>query len=178
MYTGGLGPDIASPIYTKSADTKPVSEEMVNQGVSVGMPSKWVFGGRPAQADPLAEARTGHGVPLDPEEYAAYVKLAAGHGLGRLPILKDKLAGLIESDTYKRQSDGPDGGKSLLIKDVIGRYRQAAQAKLIADSPQLQAQLRQKLQQKGQALRPASRSIAQPPQGGGEASSVIGDLLR
>jgi hypothetical protein len=178
-YTGGLGPDIASPIYTRSADTKPVSEEMVRQGVSVGMPGKWVFGGRPGQSDPLAEARTGHGVPLEPEEYAQYVKLAAGHGLGRLPLLKDKLAGLIASDTYKRQTDGQDGGKALLIKDIIGRYRAAAQAKLISDSPQLQAQLRAKLQGRGEALRPkkAQGLLPQAAQQG-VGGSTIGDLLR
>ena len=61
---------------------------MVNQGVSVGMPSRWIFG-TPIPNDPLAEPSVKQGVPLEPHEYQKFVKLAAGHGLGsRMPLLK------------------------------------------------------------------------------------------
>ena len=177
-YGGGLGPDIASPIYTKTPGLQPVSEEMVRQGVSVTMPAKWVFGKRPPQGDPLAEPSVAQGVPLEPKEYEQYVKLAAGQGLAPgLPLLKDALADLIGSNAYKSQTDGPDGGKALLIKDTIYRYRRAAHDKLIADSPELQTQLMLKMKQRGEALRPASTLLPQP-RGFERRSDDMSNLIR
>lgn len=177
-YSGAVATDIGSPIYTKTPDLKPVSEEMVKQGVSVGMPGRWVFG-KPMAQDPLNEPSVKDGVPLEPDEYARYVKLAAGHGLGsRVPLLKDRLTALIGSDTYQRQSEGPDGGKALLIRDTIYAYRNAAQAKLIAESPELRAQLLAKTRQRGAALRPQGSLIPSPrqmPTGGG-VSDMLKDL--
>ena len=175
---GGLGPDLASPIYTKTPGLKPVSEEMVRQGVSVAMPAKWVFGKRPPQGDPLAEPTAGHGVPLEPAEYAQYVRLAAGHGLASgLPLLKDRLMTLIASDAYQRETDGPDGGKALLLKDVIYKYRRAAHDKLIADSPALQAQIMQKAKQRVEAVRPGATMLPQPRESG-RRSEDMENLIR
>jgi len=177
MLRGGLGPDMASPIYTKTPDLKPVSDEMVKQGVSVGMPRKWIWGPQVGQ-DPLREPSTKDGVPLKPDEYDKFVKLAAGHGLGsRMPLLKDTLQKLIASDVYQRQSDGPDGGKAKLIRERIYTYRAAAQDKLVADSPELQAQLRRKLRGAGEALRPKGSSLIPSP-ATRETGSSVGDMLK
>lgn len=175
--SGGLGPDLFSPIYTKTPELKPVSEEMQRLQISVGMPGKWIFG-KPMGKDPLTEPSAKDGVPLEPKEYEQYVKLAAGRGLGsRMPLLKDALQKLIESDTYKRQSEGLDGGKAMLIKDRINAYRNAAQAKLIAESPELRAQLMRKTMQRGEALRPQGSLIPNPAQVQNRAAGV-GDMLK
>ena len=174
---GGLGPDIASPIYTKTPELKPVSEEMVKQGVSVGMPGKWIFG-KPMGKDPLNEPSVKDGVPLEPAEYEKFVKLAAGHGLGsRMPLLKDALGALIKSDTYQRMSDGPDGVKAQLIRDRIYMYREAARQVLIKDSPELQAQLKRKAMQQVDASRPKNSLIPSPGQFR-DTSSSVGDMLK
>jgi hypothetical protein len=172
QYSGGVGPDWASPLYTKTPGVKPVSEEMQRLGVSVGMPARWVFGSRPAQTDPLAVPSATDGVPLEPAEYTKYVRLAAGHGLApNLPLLKDALTTLMASDRYKMLTDGPDGSKAMVVKDLIYKYRAAAQQKLIAESPALQAQLKRKIQQRAQVLtgprpvQPGASTIPQPPGG-------------
>jgi hypothetical protein len=170
QYSGGVGPDWASPVYTKTPGLKPVSEEMQKQGVAVGMPARWVFGTRPAQSDPLAVPSAKDGVPLEPAEYTQYVRLAAGHGLAPgLPLLKDALAAVIASPDYQRQTDGPDGGKALLLKSLVYKYRAAAQEKLIADSTELQAQLKLKMKQRADALvrpvQPGASMIPQAPGG-------------
>jgi hypothetical protein len=175
----GVASDIASPIYSKSADLKPVSDEIVRLGVSVSMPGKWVFGKRANQTDPLAQPSVKDGVPLEPAEYEKYVKLAAGYGLGNLPPLKEALAKLMESDAYKRQSDSPDGGKAMLLRERIYSYRAAAQAKLVAESPELQAQLERKTKGEAEALRPPGSTLIGagrvPAPSSGEG---VGDMLK
>lgn len=86
------------------------------------------------------------GVPIDlgnyPKAYDAYVTLA-GNGL-KLPQYgnkgaKDFLDAMVTgkssswSQIYNFQSDGPDGGKAMMIRDIIRDYRQAAARAVLND---------------------------------------------
>lgn len=119
--SGGLGPDIISPIYTNEVKDNPVADEMVRQQVPIGMPR-----------------RTVNGVDLNPEQYDQYILYYAGEGLGRgIPKLKTALGNLIKSTGYRNATDGPDGGKSLLIRSTFANYRSAAQKKLFEENAEL-----------------------------------------
>lgn len=113
MLEGGLGPDLISPIYTTTKKLDPVANELVRLQMPIAMPSKNIEG------VPL----TG---PTGPWEYDAYVVLAGGTPILQDMTLKDKLAEVMASDLYQRSSDGPDGGKKVLIQSWVSRYRDMA----------------------------------------------------
>ena len=178
---GGLGPDIVSPLYTKSAAPQPVSDEMVRQGVSVSMPARSIDGRAPSEKDPLREPRASDGVPLEDDEYEKYVKLAAGHGLGEgIPTLKEAVAALIASPGYQAiEANGPDSKKAEAIRQLIAKYRTAAQGKLIADSPALQAQIFKKRQERARAaVGPARGAPAAASATTGAPSRDVSDLIK
>ncbi len=106
---GGLGPDLISPIYTSTMKLDPVSQELVRLELPVGMPGKNI-----------------EGVPLTSEEYDAYVVLQGAKPIIGDLTLKQRLAEMMHSNLYKRSSDGPDGGKKVLITSIVNAYRDKA----------------------------------------------------
>jgi hypothetical protein len=142
MSEGGLGPDIISPVYTKSVKQAPVSDYMVKNKVEVSMPAK-------AQL----------GVELNPKEYWRFVELAGN-------ALKDPATGMGAKDTleaviggkhplsaqWQDATDGPEGGRALIIKSVIQGFRRAAQAKLLEEFPDLKLRVEDRALERGGAL--------------------------
>jgi hypothetical protein len=124
--SGGLGPDIMSPIYTSSDKGSAIDEEIVRLGLSLSMPT-----------------RTLDEVELQPEEFSRYVQLAGneakdpGTGLG----LKEALEQVITSPEYLQASDGPDGMKALIIRKHVQAYRALAKAQLQQEFPELEGQM-------------------------------------
>jgi len=106
---GGLGPDLISPIYTSTMKLDSVSQELVRLELPIGMPAKTI-----------------DGVPLNPQEYDAYVVLQGAKPIIGDVTLKQRLADLMQSDLYKRSSDGKDGGKKVLIQQWVNSYREMA----------------------------------------------------
>jgi len=106
---GGLGPDLISPIYTTTKKLDPVAQELVAQEIPIALPGKNI-----------------EGVPLTPQEYDAYVVLAGGKPILGEMTLKERLTDLLASDIYKQSSNGPDGGKKVLIQSWVSRYRDMA----------------------------------------------------
>lgn len=145
VYGSGLGPDIASPIYTNSEKPSAIDDEMLRLRVAVKMPS------------PIID-----GVELSPKEYDRYVSLAGNelkyNGLG----CKDKLERLVKSPEYQRQSDGNleegfEGGKAVMIRSIINAYREMARAKLLdanGEFPELHEIWRKTQLDKAQAQQP------------------------
>lgn len=121
LMGGGLGPDMLSPIYTGSAEPDAVADELVRLELGVSMPSKQI-----------------DGVPLTPQEYDAFVVLQGSKPIIGDITLKDRLADLMKSDLYKRSSDGPDGGKAVLIRQWVSAYRDMA--KHVLDDKELSQQ--------------------------------------
>ena len=142
VLSGGLGPDIVSPIYTSTQTPSPIDKEIVRNQVSIKMPS-----------------RTLDGVELTPEEYSRYVELAGnelknpGTGLGAKETLDALVSGdLPDSARYLEATDGPDGGKQLIIRNVVTAFRQAARGRLFEESPDLAERIRQSAEARAQAL--------------------------
>jgi len=122
VLEGGIGPDIMSPIYTSTAKDDPVADEMVRQQVAVGMPRRQI-----------------QGIELDAQQYDRYVLLYSG--IEAQMSLKDQLRTMFNAREYKNASDGPEGGKALMIKSVFTAYRDMAQAQMLAEDDQLTNQI-------------------------------------
>ena len=79
---------------------------------------------------------------------------------------------MMASPQYRAQSDGPAGGKAAELRKLIYGYRAAAHDKLVADSPELQAQLARKTKERADALRPSGRPAAVGAPAGQVGSAV------
>ena len=124
---GGMGPDIVSPLYTSTGKASPADQELLRLGIPITMPQRQI-----------------KGVKLTAHEYHRYVVLAGNEfkdpstRLG----LKDTIDKLVDgthplSSTYKRASDGKDGGKALLIKRLVTGFREQAKIQLMQEIPEL-----------------------------------------
>ena len=122
VLEGGIGPDIMSPIYTSTVKDDPIADEMVRQQVAVGMPRRQI-----------------QGIELDAQQYDRYVLLYSG--IEAPTSLKDQLRTMFNTREYKNASDGPEGGKALMIKSVFTAYRDMAQAQMLAEDDQLTNQI-------------------------------------
>lgn len=136
--------DLLSPVGTRQIANEPIDKELIRQGIDI----------------PRTPSRTSlDGVTLDlnridPKMYSRFQQLAGNaykgpDGLG----LKDSLNALVSgghpmSPAYQRLTDGPDGSKADMIRDVVNEYREGAKAELMHEYPQLQGMV-----QEGQAAK-------------------------
>lgn len=121
LLGGGLGPDLISPIYTSTEVSSPVDEEILANRVSIRMPYRQI-----------------DGVELSPKEYSRYVELAgnaAKDDTGR--GLKETLEDVIQSPEYRDATDGPEGGKALVLKEHVRAFRAMAKARMYEEFPYL-----------------------------------------
>jgi len=142
VLEGGLGWDMISPIYTSTLKTSIADDEIINNDIDIRLPRKTMGSGRFA-------------VELTPEEYDRYVYLS-GKGItikGR--SLKQHLEEVvIASKAYQsdRASKGPDGARALLIRNIIGKFRDAAKIQLLKEYPDLANSLGEARIEKRKAL--------------------------
>lgn len=148
MMGGSLGNDFISPIWQSKAKHDPVLDEIIKQEVDVRPPSRYIGGTAPSEIDPMARDNPKAGVPLNPQQYER-LQVLTGQGL------HDALEKLIRKPLYQKQSDGPDGGKALLIRDVIGRAKEMGRQKLLKEDQQLQERLKGKRRERKMALQPS-----------------------
>ena len=139
---GGLGPDIISPVYQFTPKPSAINDYMIDNRIPVQMPTKVVFG-----------------TELTPKEYDRFVELA-GNGL------KDPSTGMGAYDTlnaiidgkhnlsgqWQSASDGPQGGRSIMIRTVIQSFRDAARAKVVEEFPDLRARVGGRMEERGRAM--------------------------
>jgi hypothetical protein len=126
VLQGGLGPDILSPIYTSTMKDDPVINEIINQSAKIGMPGKTI-----------------NGVKLTPEQYDRFVVLSSGkdNKYTKNVNVKSKLAEIFRSNQYQRATDGADGSKAVIIKNIFNGYKNAAKAQMIEEFPELKTEL-------------------------------------
>lgn len=123
VLQGGLGPDIMSPIYTSFDKKDPIADEIVDQQTLLRMPRRVI-----------------NQQELTPEQYDRYIILYSGQDnkfVKKVP-LKKQLDKMFRSSQYKKQTEGQEGGKSLMIRSIFEGYRKAAQAQLKKEFPELQ----------------------------------------
>jgi hypothetical protein len=128
VLEGGLGWDMVTPIYTSTEKTNAVDAEIVNNEINLTMPKK-AFG----QGD--------FAVPLKPKEYDRYIQLAGE------PAFKE-LETFVKSKGYQQLSEGPNGMRATMVRQVVNRHREVAKIKLLKEFPELQEALDQANQAK------------------------------
>ncbi len=137
MYSGALGPDFISPIYTSKIKSDPVDEMLIKNDIPVKMPQRKI-----------------RGVDLKPFEYDRYVQLAAGKGLhGVKRTLKQEIKYQMGKSSFKKATGGQDGGKALYISAITRGYNHGAQAQMLKEFPALKHAIIVHTQEKEQLIR-------------------------
>jgi hypothetical protein len=109
---GGIGPDIASPIWTKDAKNDPIIAELMQMSAKVGRPSRRVAGRK-----------------LTPREYEQYQAVSGQY-------IREDLTSLMSDADWR----GMDPEQRIKAVDKIRRdAREAAREELALDAPPLPA---------------------------------------
>jgi len=126
VLSGGLGPDIMSPIYTSEDKKDPVADEIVRQGTLLRMPMKNI-----------------QGVELTTEQYDDYVLFYSGQDNQSMNYqpLKERLQKEMNSHLYMGGSDGPEGLKSEIITRVFAAYKNSAKAEMLKKYPEIKNEI-------------------------------------
>lgn len=148
VYGGGLGPDIASPIYTSKESDNPAANEIARLNIDLQLPPRTIASGKGTQP-----------IDLNHEQYDRYVALAGNeakvfHGKG----FKDYLTEYVNTPQYQEATDdgnGYDGGKRLLIETLYASAKKAALYQMLDEFPDLKAKYTQNLKNRGSALKGA-----------------------
>lgn len=142
-----------SPVKMADVKHEPIDDEILKQGFNITMPDrKQTFKGE-----------NGDSVPIDMSKYPkAYSRLLqlAGHEIQHPAWnmgLKDLLNGIVSgthplSTIYDLKSDGPEGGKEVMIRDLISQYRDLAKKQVLEEYPAIQQEVQEKSEAK-QALK-------------------------
>lgn len=140
----------------RSAD--PVLLEIARlDGAGIREPAPVLAGARPSTAPiPMEPERAGQGIPLNARQRDRLIELLTSEKAGG-KTLHERLGELIGSETYRRQTDGVDGGKALLLREVYHAYVQAARARLEQEmGPAIRAHHQKRLDK----LRPVPQGAA------------------
>jgi len=147
--TGGVMESLFSPAKSMKAKESPIDNEILKQGFNLTLPS-------PSQS-------FGSGARIDlkkyPEAYSRFLELA-GHewkspawGVGAKELMNSIVSGEHPlSAVYQLKSDGPDGGKEIMIRDLMNQYREGAKRQLLEEFPKLAQEVSDK-QEARQALK-------------------------
>lgn len=130
LFRGFQNRAAVSPFEIGSRQAAPLDQEVQRLGFEPNMPGETL-------------TVNGVNVTLTPQEHDRLVVLAGNEakdpesGVG----LRDALSALIETEAYKKESDGPSGGRAWLVREVIQQYQALARAQLIAERERLQRAL-------------------------------------
>ena len=114
LLQGGMGPDLFSPLYVREIKDDPVAHELNRLAYPFTMPSRHI-----------------DGIQLTPKLYDRYAELSGkGSEMTGKQSLHDALHETMRQGIYKQAADGPDGGKVVLLKATINRFREMAALQL------------------------------------------------
>lgn len=150
LYSGGIGPDIVSPIYTSTVVRDDVDEYLAVNGIHFGKTPR-VVGGTPPPGVRLEPEAAREGVKLTKEErHRLGVLIGKGGDAGSIgldlgplasqPPLKDVVRELMTAPG----TDGRDGSRADFIRDAVNGRKRAAIDQLRRESPELDAELRRR----------------------------------
>ena len=141
LLEGGLGPDIVSPIYKYGVKDRPIDTYMFENKINVDTPGNVQFD-----------------LELDPFEHYRFKKLAGNElkvqGKGAYDTLNAIIAGKHPgSAAWAIASDGPEGGRSVIIKSIITGFRDAARTQILRENKELRTKVETRNREKRDALR-------------------------
>lgn len=140
--------NLISPVKMADEKHEPIDDEILKQGFNITMPERM---------QTFADGKT-H-VPVDMSKYpAAYSRLLelSGNEL-KHPAwnmgLKDLLNAVVSgnhalSSIYRLKSDGPEGGKEVMIRDLISQYRDLAKRQVLDEYPAIAQEVADKADNK------------------------------
>jgi hypothetical protein len=120
--TGGLGPDLVSPIYTGQRTGNKAAEEMVRLRMTPGLPQREIAG-----------------VALTPEQYSEYVWLAGRHLQSTVEIIM----------TTRQYQSLNDENRVRFIEKTIRRLREDAREQMLDRHKELAALSGERKEQQG-----------------------------
>lgn len=109
----GWGWDFISPIASKADNPDEVTKAIIDNKISISFPP-----------------RTIDGVQLSAEEYDQFSELAGKPA-------KEYLNEIVKTPSFAKMSDGPDGMKAELVKNVINNFREQARGQMMMKHPEL-----------------------------------------
>lgn len=131
----GHGPvtNLISPLQMADAHHEPIDDEILKQGFNLQMPDRRETFGGPGNSVAIDMSRY-------PAAYSRLVQLSGNElkdpawGLGLKDLLNQIVTGKHAlSAVYNLKSDGPDGGKEVMIRDLMSRYRDQAKQQLLQE---------------------------------------------
>jgi hypothetical protein len=130
-YRGGLGPDIASPVYTSEKTTEPAAAEIARLNLDLRHPSRTI-----------AASGGSKGIDLSPQQYYRYMKLIGNDTKIGGKGFKDYMTHLVQSDFYKNLPEDPTNNtyveaKEKVIRMAFENYKKAATMQLVESDPEL-----------------------------------------
>lgn len=135
---GGLGPDIISPVYKYGVKDSPIDTWMLDNRVPIRMPARTQF----------------EGIELSPQEYSRFVELAGNGvkdpstGLGAKETFDAILAGEHPlSGVWASGTDGPEGTRSIIARNIVQSFREAARGAILQEFPELMERRMLRLQE-------------------------------
>lgn len=139
---GGVGPDIISPIYKFGVKDSPIDEYLVTNRIGVQMPQRTLFGAelKPAEYERFVEL-SGNGLKDPATGLGAYDTLNAIIG-GRHPL----------ASAWTGATDGPEGGRAVIVRQVISSFREAARAQMLEEFPDLKSAVGGRYEDRQRAL--------------------------
>jgi hypothetical protein len=148
VLQGGLGIDFISPIYSSTAKFDFVDNQIVENEINITRPKRKLLQGNFA-------------IELSPDEYNRYVLLAGKEfkvdfknpktGMKKKLGLKNYLKETMKTDIYLDATEGPDGGRSVIVKSVVSDFRNGAKGQLFREFPALNEEYIYQMQLKQEA---------------------------
>jgi hypothetical protein len=120
--------DLVSPVAIATNEDDPVNKAILDNRVKLSNP--------PRRID---------GVSLTGEEYSQFVEMAGKPA-------KQALDELVRSPGWSSLSDGPDGMKADVIRNVVNQFRAAARAQIVATTPSLRQRILERKTEQAGAL--------------------------
>jgi hypothetical protein len=133
-----------SPVKIADEKHEPIDDEILKQGFNITMPERH-----------QTFTQEGTSVPIDMAKYPkAYSRLLqlSGNEL-KHPAwnegLKDLLNSIVSgthplSAVYNLKTDGPEGGKEVMIRDLMSQYRDLAKKQVLEEFPEIQQEVADK----------------------------------
>lgn len=143
----GRGADMAfqifSPVQSKEAKHEPIDDEILRLGANITTPTRMQsFGKSPGARIDMAQY---------PQAYSRLLELAGNElkspawGKGAKDMLNDLVTGRSPlSAVYNIHSDGPEGGKEMMIRSILNQYRDLAKKQVLSEFPKLRDAVEQK----------------------------------
>ena len=153
---GALGPDIMSPIYTSDPGANPAAEELLRIGYDMPKPKR-------------VQQIAGVPVELDPFQYYRLMRLYGQETRIDGLSFQETVTALADgthpaSGKYQGLSDGPDGGKVLMVQKVRQAFLGIARAELVKEFPELGRIVEEKQFEQQAKMQPGGAgSLDSPP---------------